>query len=106
MYRREASIPQQRLQEALAQAQAAAAEATTAAAAAGGGGGLEQSSKAAAAASARAAAAAMEAEAIQAALSGIVWTRSMQRLYVLVDRWVGGGGCWAWGWGGLSTKVQ
>lgn len=107
VYQQVGSEPQQRLAEALAaaeaataQAEAARAEAAAAAAAAGGvqdtaaagGGGdrgpVRQLATAAAAEAAAAAAAAAhdEAEAIKAALTGMVWTRSMKRLYTLVDR--------------------
>lgn len=86
VYRREASRPQQRLQEALAAAQAAAADADAAVAAAAANSGDAAAAAAARAARATAAAAAAEAAAIQQALSSIVWTRSLQRLYVLVDR--------------------
>jgi hypothetical protein len=33
-----------------------------------------------------------ELEALRRALRGVVWTRSMRRMYTLVQRWVLGGG--------------
>lgn len=93
VYSQVAAEPQQRLTEALAKAEAAAAEAeavhaAAAAAAAPGSQPVAQLEAAAAAeaASAAAAAARDEATAIQAALGGMVWTRSLKRLYTLVDR--------------------
>jgi multidrug efflux pump subunit AcrA (membrane-fusion protein) len=88
-------------QAATAAAEAARAEAAAAAAATAAGHDTSSSSTstdkgpvqqlaavaAAEAAAAAAAAARDEAEAIAAALSGMVWTRSMKRLYTLVDRW-------------------
>jgi hypothetical protein len=89
VYSQVSAEPQQRLTEALAKAQAAAAEAEAvraAAAAAAAPGAQPVAQLEAAAAAAAAAAARDEAAAIQAALSGMVWTRSLKRLYTLVDR--------------------
>lgn len=118
VYNQVGSEPQQRLSDALAKAGAAAADAeaarlaaaaAAAAPTAAGGGSSSQpvaqleAAAAAEVATAAAAAAREEAAAIQAALGGMVWTRSLKRLYTLVDRW--GAGLCAAGWWGPCTPL-
>lgn len=91
VYEQVGAEPQQRLAEALSSAQQAAAEAatcdsSTAIDPAAGPVQQLQSAAASQAAAAAVTAAREEAAAIQQALTGMVWTRSMKRLYTLVNR--------------------
>lgn len=75
VYAREGAAPLQALERALAAA--AAGRNSSSCSGAPGAAGEEASAEGVAA--------------LAAALKGVVWTRSMRRMYTLVDRWVGAG---------------